>query len=130
MTSRAPEFLSLAEVVAIHRDQIVRYSGRAGIRDRNALSAAIAAPAAAIQSGYLLEDVFEMAAAYLFHIVRGHPFVDGNKRTGLVSAMVFLALNEITIKADDDVLETLVLRAASGKISRAGIAEFLRSHEF
>ena len=129
MTSRAPEFLSLAEVVAIHRDQIVRYSGRAGIRDRNALSAAIAAPAAAIQSGYLLEDVFEMAAAYLFHIVRGHPFVDGNKRTGLVSAMVFLALNEITIKADDDVLETLVLRAASGKISRAGIAEFLRSHE-
>ena len=129
MTRRSPEFLTLGEVVAIHHDQLSRYGGRAGIRDRNALSAAIAAPAIAIQSGYLLEDIFEMAAAYLYHIVRGHPFVDGNKRTGLVSALLFLALNGISIRVDDDSLESLVLRAATGKLSRSGVAEFLRACE-
>jgi death-on-curing protein len=76
-----PVFLNLAEVLEIHRDQIERYGGQPGIRDLDLLQSALAMPAAGFGDRYLHEDLLEMAAAYLFHIARNHPFVDGNKRT-------------------------------------------------
>ena len=95
----APVFLNLAEVLEIHRDQIERYGGQAGIRDLGLLQSALAMPAAGFGGRYLHEDLLEMAAVYLFHIARNHPFVDGNKRTGAVAALVFLSLNDIEIVA-------------------------------
>ena len=79
-----PIFLSLAEVLEIHRDQIERYGGDPGIRDLDLLQSALAIPAAGFGGQYLHNDLYEMAAAYLFHITQNHPFVDGNKRTGAV----------------------------------------------
>ena len=76
-------------------------------------------PTARFGGGYLHSDLFEMAAAYLFHIVQNHPFVDGNKRTGAVSALVFLSLNEVEIDADEDDLETMVVSVAEGKEDKA-----------
>ena len=85
-----PIFLGLDEVIEIHNDQIKRYGGHVGIRDIELLKSAVAMPAAGFGGDYLHTDIYEMAAAYLFHIVRNHPFIDGNKRTGAVASVVFL----------------------------------------
>ena len=121
-----PVFLHLAEVLAIHQDQIARYGGEAGIRDLSLLQSAVAMAQAGVGGQYLHGDLFEMAAAYLYHIVQNHPFVDGNKRTGAVTAIVFLAMNDITLRADNEGLEALVRDVARGKADKARIAEFFR----
>ena len=69
-----------------------------------------------------------MAAAYLFHIAQNHPFVDGNKRTGAVAAIVFLSLNGIELEADEAQLEKLVLDVAQGKVGKNSVAEFFRNN--
>ena len=73
-----PTFLTLDEVIEIHRDMIERYGGSFGIRDEGLLESAVAMPQAGFGEQYPHSSVFEMAAAYLFHIVKNHPFVDGN----------------------------------------------------
>jgi len=123
-----PDFLSLAEVLEIHRDQIERYGGKTGIRDLGLLQSALAMPAAGFGGHYLHGDLFEMAAAYLFHIVRNHPFVDGNKRTGAVAALVFLSLNGMEIEASEDIFEQTVRAVAEGKMDKSAIAGFFREH--
>ncbi len=98
---KEPIFLGLEEIIEIHRDQIERYGGYLGIRDIELLQSAVAMPAAGFGEDYLHADIHEMAAAYLFHIVRNHPFVDGNKRTAAVVAVVFLTMNGIELYADE-----------------------------
>src|SRR5437588_8405063 len=111
----APTFLALDEVLEIHRDQLARYGGAAGIRDLGLLQSALAQPQATFRGQFLHADLFEMASAYLFHIVQNHPFLDGNKRVGAVAALVFLLLNDQDIKATNQELEALVLSVAQGK---------------
>jgi len=123
-----PDFLSFAEVLEIHRDQIERYGGKTGIRDLGLLQSALAMPAAGFGGRYLHGDLFEMAAAYLFHIVRNHPFVDGNKRTGAVAALVFLSLNGMEIEASEDIFEQTVRAVAEEKMDKSTIAGFFREH--
>jgi death-on-curing protein len=123
-----PIFLSLGEVLEIHRDQIERYGGDPGIRDLGLLQSALAMPAAGFGGRYLHTDLFEMAAAYLFHITQNHPFLDGNKRTGAVASLVFLALNGVDVGADEEEFEKTVLRVAEGKIDKAAVAEFFRKN--
>ncbi len=89
-----PVFLTLDDVLGIHADQIRVYGGASGLRDLELLRSAIAMPETTFDGEYLHPSAFEMAAAYLFHLVRNHPFVDGNKRTALMCAFVFLGLNE------------------------------------
>lgn len=69
-----------------------------------------------------------MAAAYLFHVVRNHPFVDGNKRAGAVAAIVFLDINGVEVTAPEEDYERLVLEAAQGAMDKQGIASFFRMH--
>jgi death-on-curing protein len=121
-------FLTFDEVIEIHKDQILKYGGLTGIRDLELLKSSISMPSAGFGGEYLHSDVYEMAAAYLFRIVRNHPFIDGNKRTGVVSALVFLSLNEIEISAHEDSLVTMVVSVAEGKISKSEIALFLRKN--
>jgi death-on-curing protein len=123
-----PVFLTLGEVIEIHRDQIERYGGDPGIRDLGLLQSAMAMPTAGFGGRYLHADLLEMAAAYLFHITQNHPFVDGNKRTGAVASLVFLSLNEIDIEADEEEFERTVLGVAQGKIDKASVAEFFRKN--
>jgi len=119
-------FLSLAEVLEIHQDQIVRYGGTAGIRDLELLTSALGLPAATYDGDFLHADIYEMAAAYLFHIVRNHPFIDGNKRTGTVAALVFLLLNGCDFNAPENKLVDVVVAVASRKMSKAELALFFR----
>lgn len=123
-----PVFLTLGEVLEIHQDQLRRYGGRRGIRDFALLKSALAMPQAGLGEEYFHKDLVEMAAAYLFHIVRNHPFADGNKRTGTVTALVFLMLNGIEVEAREAVFEQLVWRVAEGNADKADVAVFLRSN--
>lgn len=122
------DFLGVEDVLFLHADQIERYGGEHGVRDLGLLESAIAQPRAAFGGEVLHADVFDMAAAYLFHIIQNHPFLDGNKRAGAVAALVFLDLNGITIAAPEGSLYDLTLAVATGRASKLQIAEFLRQH--
>jgi death-on-curing protein len=124
----APTFLTLDEVLEIHRDQLARYGGTSGIRDLGLLQSALAQPQATFGGQFLHADLFEMAAAYLFHLVQNHPFVDGNKRVGAVAALVFLRMNDQDIKITNIELELLVLSVARGQADKAAITTFIRDH--
>ena len=123
-----PLFLTLDEVLAIHADQIRRYGGQPGLRDLRLLQSAMGMPETTFEGEFLHGTVFEMAAAYLFHIARNHPFVDANKRTALMCALVFLGLNGRRLEAQSEALYELVDGVASGSVDKAEIAVFLRRH--
>jgi death-on-curing protein len=123
-----PRFLSVDEVIQIHADQIERYGGSHGVRDAELLGSAVAMPESGFGDQYLHTDLFEMAAAYLLHLVQNHPFLDGNKRVGAMAAFIFLKLNGLTLTASESKFESLVLAVAQGKMGKTGIAEFFREH--
>ena len=117
-------FLTVEEILEIHADQIKRYGGRSGLRDLGLLQSAVAVPRSSSGGRYLHGTLFEIAAAYLFHTVQNHPFVDGNKRVGTAAALVFLKMNGIDIAVPNDALVELVLDVAQGKVNKTEIAEF------
>jgi len=119
-------FLTLDEALAIHAHQIARYGGSLGVRDRGLLESALAMPAATFAGEYLHPSLHEQASAYLFHLVKNHPFVDGNKRVGLASCRAFLRLNGVRVHAGDDDLVDIVMGVAEGRRSKADVAVFLR----
>lgn len=121
-----PTFLSLAEVLEIHRDQVDRYGGAPGIRDIELLKSALGMPLATYGGQFLHTDIYEMATAYLFHLAKNHPFVDGNKRTAAVAALVFLALNGFDLDASEDEFAEVVLAVARGQLAKADVAVFIR----
>jgi death on curing protein len=123
---KEPAFLGLDEVMALHADQIDRYGGTHGLRDLGLLESALAAPRATFGGGFLHGTLPEMAAAYLFHLVRNHPFLDGNKRTGLAAAIAFLGLNDLWLEADPGSLVALVVGVAEGGVGKAEVAVYLK----
>ena len=125
----SPDFLTLEEVLEIHDDQINRYGGASGIRDFGLLESALAQPQTIFGGSFLHTDLFEMAAAYFFHIIQNHPFMDGNKLVGAVAALVFLEMNNKTIIMTNDELESQVLSVAQGLTDKTASAKFFREHE-
>lgn len=123
-----PLFLTLDEVLEIHRDEIERHGGTLGVRDNGLLESAIAAPQSGFGGHYLHSDLYEMAAAYLFHIVQNHPFIDGNKRVGAAAALVFLVMNGVEAKMTNHALVDMVLAVAQGRMDKPAVAEFFRKH--
>lgn len=121
------EFLGIEDVMHIHRNQIERYGGGLGVRDPGALESALAQPQATFSGKHLHADLFEMAAAYMYHIVQNHPFLDGNKRTGAVTALTFLDWNGINFRSDEEGLADITLRVASGRAGKQAVAAFFRT---
>jgi death on curing protein len=91
------DFLTVADVLAIHDDQIARYGGATGVRDPGLLEAALFRP----QTGYY-QDLIAEAAALWESLSQNHAFIDGNKRVGFAAAFTFLAINGVEITADAD----------------------------
>jgi len=120
-------FLDIERVLRVHLSLIERYGGDEGVRDIGLLHAAISMPQASFGGEMLHKDLFGMAAAYLYHIVQNHPFVDGNKRAGAASAIIFLAMNDIEIEPDEDGLVALTVSVARGDAGKAEIAAFFRA---
>lgn len=123
-----PVFLTLDEVLEIHRQQIERYGGSEGIRDAAGLESAVATPRATFGGEFLHATVPAMAAAYLFHLCQNHPFVDGNKRVGANAAIAFLLMNGWEPTFEEDELVDVVLRVATGKLKKAELIALFRSH--
>lgn len=121
-----PCFLTLAEVIESHVDQIKRYGGRQGIRDLGLLESALAQPEASFGGEWLHQDVYEMAAAYAYHICRNHPFVDGNKRTALACALVFLELNGVSLGDPRGMLKDAMFGVTSSKVNKAELTQLFR----
>ena len=115
-----PLFLNLEEVLGIHEDRIARYGGSSGVRDLVVLQSALGTVEVTFGGVFLHETLFEMAAVYLFHISKKHPFIDGNNRAALASALVFLELNDVSVHAPDEELIDLVLCVGIGDESKAG----------
>ena len=123
-----PIFLNLAEVVELHRQGVERFGGSAEVRDMNLLQAAIGMPSQQFAGEFLHPDLGAMAAAYLFHIVMNHPFVDGNKRAGALAARAFLLLNEVSFEPTEQAYGDLVLGIVRGETTKEAATKFFRDH--
>lgn len=113
-------------VEAFHRESLARFGGADGIRDEGLLLSALAR--AENIHGYEPEsDVFRLAAAYCTGLVKNHPFIDGNKRTGILSAIVFLNLNDVNVDFDEAMVVTMVYGLAASEITESQFADWLRT---
>lgn len=122
----APRFLSQQTVLDIHDAQIAEHGGEPGVRDEGLLESALAQPIARFGGQYLHGDLFAMAAAYAFHLAQNHAFVDGNKRTGLAAALVFLDVNGYEVADEGTELADTILAMLAGRRDKAWLAEELR----
>ena len=111
---------TVSAVKAIHAEVIAAHGGSPGIRDTALLESAVAAPEATMMGKPLLAGPLEMAAAYLYYLCRNHPFVDGNKRTALAAALVFLSENGLLAneRLNADAWERLTMDVAAGRLNR------------
>ena len=123
----SPDFLTVDDVLLIHEDQIQTFGGAYGLRDLRLLESAIAQPQMSFGGALAHHDLFEMAAAYLFHLTSNHPLIDGNKRIGLASALVFLEMNGVEITQGTEALYELTMSVARGESNKSEIAQTLRS---
>ncbi len=118
------DFLSYQDALHIHKRQLERYGGGVGLRDQGLLESAIETPRSGFGDTYFHAFPFEMAAAYLFHIVNNHPFVDGNKRTGLACAHAFLQLNGYRLTLGQQLYQ-IVIDVATNQLSKDELADIL-----
>ena len=121
-----PEFLSLEDVKELHRLSLERFGGSDGIRSDSLLESATYQAQAGFGGEFLHPTLYDMAAAYAFHLAENQPFVDGNKRTALLSAMTFLRINGIRIDQPTDELYQAMIRVAEKKLDKNGLAELFR----
>lgn len=117
-------FLTVDQVIEIHDTFLQMYGGLAGIRDHGLLASAVEMPRVTMFGEDLHKTIYDKAAAYLFHIVKNHPFNDGNKRTGAGSALMFLRVNGIDPNYDNDAYVQLVVDVAEGKLDKSEISQF------
>lgn len=120
----APRFLTVSQVERLHRAVIARFGGTDGLRDRQLFEGAVVHPRNVFYYGR--GDVFDVAAAYAFHIAQAQAFLDGNKRTGIAAALAFLEGNGIRISSDTDALYDAMIGAAERRTDKAAMAEVLR----
>lgn len=118
------DFPTRQVVEALHAEQLRRHGGAFGLRDENALESAL--HRAENKTIYGDPGIHELAAAYVFGLARNHAFVDGNKRTAIVTAMLFLDLNGYRMTADDGQLYLFTMSLAAGEIDETGAAQFFR----
>lgn len=123
-----PQFLSLEKILEIHQIQIREFGGSHGVRDIGLLQSASVMPQAQFGGQYLHPDLYEMGAAYLYHIALNHPFVDGNKRVGAMAADIFLLMNGIQLTLEETDFVEMVLKVAQRKMEKPEIATVLRKH--
>ncbi|MEY2510143.1 MAG: death on curing protein [Verrucomicrobiota bacterium] len=110
----------------IHAEALRKFGGSDGVRDENLLASAVLTPQSSFGGKSPYADLVEIAGAYLFYLCGNHPFIDGNKRTAMMAAIVLLRLNEIEPARDSDEWERLVLDVASSKLDRDETTRRLR----
>lgn len=119
-------YLTLTEVLDIHKKLIAQSGGRYGIRDWSGLESALAQPKMTFDQRELYPSIHEKAATLAFSLIQNHPFIDGNKRVAHAVMEIFLLLNGFEIQAEVDEQEKLFLSLASGKIQKEKLADWLQ----
>jgi death-on-curing protein len=120
-----PLFLSVADVEDLHALSLDRFGGSDGLRDRGLFESAVGTPQAGFGGAYLHQTIFEMAAAYAFHLAENQPFIDGNKRSALGAALVFLLLNGIDIDDPQGRLYDAMIGLARHTLDKPALAALL-----
>ena len=121
-------YLSPEQVLFIHARLIAETGGEHGIRDLGLLQSAVSRPGAVFEGNELYPDIHSKAAALMESLINNHPFVDGNKRTGITAAAMFLRINNYFLTASNQEVETFVLSIASGEQTVESIMEWLKMH--
>lgn len=119
-----PVFLTLDQVKALHRLALDRHGGQDGVRDAATLESAVMHPCNVWLYGQ--GDLCDIAAAYAFHVAQAQAFMDGNKRTGIAAALVFLEGNGVSLPAATDELHAAMIAIAERRMDKAGLAALLR----
>ena len=119
-----PRWLELAEVIAAHDKQLVRFGGPAGIRDQSVLESALGRPINKWQ--YEHADLQTCASAYAFGLARNHAFVDGNKRVAFVALVLFLRLNGVAFEPDKAQAFAIIRDLAAGLVDEDGLTRWIR----
>jgi death-on-curing protein len=122
------EWLTIADVLAIHDEQIAEHGGSDGVRDVNVIESAIARPRQLINFGDPTPDVAALAATLAFGLAKNHGFVDGNKRTSAVATETFLALNGLKVTASDEEIVQVWTDIGAGQLGEDELADWLRAH--
>jgi death-on-curing protein len=126
MSTGEPLFLSRAQIGRLHDQSLARFGGADGVGDEGLIQSALAAAKNAYFYGQ--GDLFDIAAAYAFHLAEAQAFIDGNKRTGIGAALAFLEVNGVRITADDNMLYNAMIDIAKKRLNKAGLAAVLREH--
>jgi death-on-curing protein len=121
-------YLTADQVLFIHYRLVNETGGEHGIRDIGLLESAVARPKATFDDQELYSDIFEKAAALMESLVNNHPFIDGNKRTGIACAVLFLRQNGITFNAKNSEVEKFTLQVAKSELDTGSIAEWFKDH--
>ncbi len=119
------QFLSTSIVIYLHKDLNVQFGGLIGIRDKRLLESALAYPQLLCSIG-TEQDLYILAAAYCYHLIANHPFVDGNKRIGALAMLVFLRINGVLCRPSKDELYNFAIGCATSQISEEKIASILK----
>jgi death-on-curing protein len=119
-----PKFLSLAEVLYLHDESLARFGGLAGVGDPGLVESALGSAQNAFWYGH--GNLFDIAAAYAFHIAESQAFVDGNKRTAASAAITFLRINGIKFPEDNGSVYAAMIEIAKKQLDKPGLAVVLR----
>jgi death-on-curing protein len=121
-------FITLQRALKMQERLVDEHGGEHGVRDMNLLQSALHMPTATFDNIFLHTDLYEMAGAYMYHLVKNHPFVDGNKRAGSLAAIIFLKMNGVEFVASNKVLADFTLELASGNKDKSEAAIFFKQN--
>ena len=120
-------WLTIDMVEGFHRESLAHFGGSDGLRDRGLLESALARPENIL--AYEPDaDVFRLAAAYGHGLVKNHPFIDGNKRTGILAAIVFLGINGVEVEFEEAEIAVMIIGVAASEFSELDLADWLRKN--
>ncbi len=128
MTPKKTKYLSIAQVLFIHDQAVKRFGGSLGVRDLGLVESAVARPKASFDRQDLYQTIFDKAAALLQSLLKNHPFVDGNKRTALTCAGVFLKINGWNLQNEHQDEVVFAIKVDNEHLSVEQISKWLKDH--
>lgn len=123
-----PKFLEITDILDIHQILIDRFGGMSGVRDEGLLESALSQPQASFFGELLHPTIHAQAAAYLYHLAKNHPFLDGNKRTAYGAMEAFLRLNGYNLDLSNEQAYNMVMQVAQGEMSKEELSSLLEQH--
>jgi death on curing protein len=125
---QTPDFLEINDILSIHQILLEQFGGMPGIRDEGLLESAVSQPQATFFGELLHPTIQAQAAAYLYHLAKNHPFLDGNKRTAFGAMEAFLRLNGYNLDFSNEAAYQMVIQVVQGEMNKEELAQLLEQH--